>query len=149
MNGSGHYPGPPAYGHQYAQNIQQGHQYPQPGKSDAHAQNTVVMAQPAASHTVVIQPPTSTPRPSSYLGLAIFVTICCNLPIGIIAIIVSLCSGCAADENNMDSARLRGKISMGLSITGIILTIGGAIAVILYFTVLVKAAVTTVGAVVG
>lgn len=101
-------------------------QYP-PGQAP------VVMGQPGHHQTIVVQ--AAPPRPSSYLGLAIFVTICCNLLFGIIAIIFSVMSSSAADEGNMETARSNGKVSMGLSIAGILITIVVIIIIVVYVTV--------------
>lgn len=48
-----------------------------------------------------------------------------------------------ADSNNMEAARSHGRISMWISIAGILVAVGLAIFLIVYFTVIVASAVTT------
>ncbi|OAF67751.1 hypothetical protein A3Q56_04429 [Intoshia linei] len=75
---------------------------------------------PPGQTTVIVQ---NNVRPSSYLAFAICVTICCNIIFGIIAIIFSVMSSSAADDNNMEDARRNGKISLAFSLSGILITI--------------------------
>ncbi|OAF69695.1 hypothetical protein A3Q56_02530 [Intoshia linei] len=72
-------------------------------------------------NTIVIQQ--NNIRPQNYLCLAIFITLCCNFIFGIIAILFSIMSSQSADQNNMNDARSKGKISLFLSIFGVIVTI--------------------------
>lgn len=60
---------------------------------------------------------------------------------GIIAIIFSVLASSAADDGDMDAARTRGKVSLAMSIVGILSTIIAVIACVLYFVVFVSAAV--------
>jgi uncharacterized membrane protein len=89
-------------------------------------------------HTTTIITQAPQPRPSSYLVLAIFVTICCNLLFGIIAIVFSVMSSSAADDGDMEKARSNGRISMWLSVAGIIISVILIIIVIVYVTVVAK-----------
>ncbi|OAF66248.1 Tumor suppressor candidate 5, partial [Intoshia linei] len=93
--------------------------------------NTVVY-QPQPGNTTVVMPNVIN-RPTNYLVLAIIVTICCNLPFGIIAIIFSVLSSQEADKNNMDNARKNGKISLGMSVAGIVVSIIIIIIIVVYF----------------
>lgn len=67
-------PPPPAYG------APQQPGYGQPQQLGYGQPAVVVATQPQAHHTTIIQG--APPRPSNYLILAIFVTICCSLPFG-------------------------------------------------------------------
>lgn len=81
---------PPAFGQQAPPPGYQPTGYPNqaynPGPHQEHHQmhlqnTTIVTGQPApAVNTVIVSAPPI--RPASYLGLAIFVTLCCNLPFG-------------------------------------------------------------------
>lgn len=104
---------------------------------------TVIMGQPAPTSTVIIQQPP--PRPSNYLVLAIFVTLCCNAVCGIIAIVFSVMSSSAADSEDLDEAKKYGKVSMWLSVAGIISTVLLVVFIIIYFTVIVTKTVQTFG----
>merc|ERR1719334_1014632 len=55
--------------------------------------------------------------------LAIFVTICCNIIFGPIAILFSVLSSTSADEGDLEAARSRGKISLALSLVGLFSTV--------------------------
>ncbi|CAH1788091.1 unnamed protein product [Owenia fusiformis] len=108
-------------------------QYPPP--ADTH--HVVLSSQPQPmTNTIVVQSPVI--RPSSYLILAIFTTICCNLVFGIIAIIFSVMSSSSADNGDLEGARSKGKISMILSIVGIVITVLIIVFIIIYFTVIVS-----------
>ncbi|OAF69671.1 hypothetical protein A3Q56_02558 [Intoshia linei] len=105
----------------------------------------IQMAQPGVGQTTVVIQNFQTP--SSHLALAIFVTILflviilqiiiINMIIlkvlGLIAILFSVMSSSAADENNMVDAKSKGKISLYLSITGKIVTLIVAVILIAYF----------------
>jgi len=92
--------------------------------------------QPAPT-TVVVQAAPS--RPTSYLGLAIFVCLCINAVLGLVAIIFSVMSSSAADDQDMEKAKSRGKVSMILSLVGIAITILSIIIICIYvFVILPK-----------
>ncbi|XP_013407602.1 transmembrane protein 233 [Lingula anatina] len=84
-------------------------------------QQTMVMTAPAGGTVIINQAAES--RPSSYLGFSIFVMLCCNLLFGIIALIFSVMSSSAADDNDFASARTKGKVALGLNITGMLVTV--------------------------
>ena len=99
--------------------------------------------QPAGQHTtVVIQG--QQPKPPNFLVLAIFVTLCCNLPLGIVAIVFAVLSDNAYGDGDLEGARSKGKIAMIISIVGVLLTIVIIIIVVVYVVVVVNAAVNTV-----
>ena len=98
--------------------------------------------QPVGQHTTVVVQQRD-PKPPNFLVLAIFTTICCNLPLGIVAIILSVLSDNAYGDGDMEGARKKGKISMILSIIGILLTLIIIIIIIIYVFVIAKAAVDT------
>ncbi|CAH1800632.1 unnamed protein product [Owenia fusiformis] len=92
-----------------------------------------VVVQPGPTQTTIIQQ--TQPRPSSYLGLAIFTCLCCNILFGIPAIVLSVQSSSSADNGDFDGARRTGKISLGISLSGIaIALIVIAIALGVYYT---------------
>ncbi|CAH1779077.1 unnamed protein product [Owenia fusiformis] len=81
---------------------------------------TPVTVQPGATHTTIIQ---TTVRPSDYLAFAVFSCICCNAILGVVAIIFSCLSRGDADNGELDAARTKGKISLAMSLIGLISTI--------------------------
>ncbi|OAF69790.1 hypothetical protein A3Q56_02449 [Intoshia linei] len=113
----------------------------QPMGSVQPVYNQAVQPMPGQT-TVIVQ---NNSRPSNYLALAIFVTICCNILFGIIAIIFSVMSSSAADENNIEDAKSKGKISMYISIVGIVISIVVAIILIVYFVYVTTMFVGNIG----
>lgn len=63
------------------------------------------------------------PKPKNYIELAVVVLICFNIPLGVIAVVLSMKSNRDFEEGNFDSARIKGKISVIISVVGIITTI--------------------------
>lgn len=89
-------------------------------------------AQPAQT-TVIIQ---NQVKPNSYLVLSCITYWCCNCIFGGIAFGLSMASKSAADENDLETARSRGRAAMWCSVAGIITTILiVVILVIVYFTI--------------
>ncbi|CAH1788804.1 unnamed protein product [Owenia fusiformis] len=140
---AGQQPPPPG---QYQQPGYAGQQPPPPGQYQqagyAAGPQTVVVQPGAPTHTTIIQQ--AAPRPSNYLALAIFTTICCNIIFGIIAIVFSVMSSSTADDGDFEGARTKGKISLALSLVGIFSTIIIVVIIVVYFTVVVAAAVNAV-----
>ena len=64
--------------------------------------------------------------------------------LGLAAVILSVLSSSAADDGDMESARLKGKISLGCSLTGIAITVISIIIVIVVLVVMVDDAVDDV-----
>ncbi len=62
---------------------------------------------------------------------------------GIIAIIFSVLSSSAADEGDMEAAKVKGKISLAISLIGMLITILSIVIVIVYIVVLAKKTVDT------
>ena len=60
---------------------------------------------------------------------------------GLVAIILSVLSNSAADEGDLEGARVKGKISLGLSLAGIAITVISIIIVIVVVVVMVDDAV--------
>merc|ERR1712002_910229 len=75
-------------------------------------------------------------RPSNYLGLAIFVCLCINCVFGLVAIIFSVMSSSAADSQDMEGAKSRGKISMIVSLVGIAISVIAIIIICIYYFVI-------------
>ena len=63
---------------------------------------------------------------------------------GIIAIVFSVMSSSAADEGDLEAARVKGKISLALSLIGIFSTIIIVVIIIVYFVAIVGAAVDAI-----
>lgn len=120
---------------------QQNQVYPQPPPYGVATQPAFVQ-QPGVVVAPVVQPmvttvqpmvttvPTSTviiqqgPRkPENYMVMAILVTFFCNCPLGTLAWVFSCLSDTSHSEGNEGEARSRGRVSMWLSIAGIIITV--------------------------
>ncbi|XP_064647139.1 trafficking regulator of GLUT4 1-like [Lineus longissimus] len=107
---------------------QPGYGQPQPGYGQ----------QQGTTNVTIIQ--TQQQKPASYLGFSIFVLICCNPLFGLIALIFSIMSNSAADGDDMEGARSKGKVAMWINVSGIILTFVIVIVVpVIYFTVILPA----------
>ncbi|CAH1788092.1 unnamed protein product, partial [Owenia fusiformis] len=111
----GQYPPPGQQSGQYPPPGQQGGGYPSANygpppqgnygqyQPSLDPQHVVLSSQPQPmTNTVVVQSPMV--RPSSYLILAIFTTICCNPIFGIVAIIFSVMSSSSADNGDLEEA---------------------------------------------
>ena len=66
------------------------------------------------------------------------------LPTGIVAIILSVLSSSAADEGDLEGAKLKGRISCGISLAGVAVTVIAIIIVIVVVVVAVDNAVDAV-----
>lgn len=97
-------------------------------------QAAVPVGQPMQQFTVV----QAAPRPNNFLALSIMTCICCNPIFGLVAIIMSSQSSSHADAGNMDDARKKGKVALGLSIAGIVITIVSVAAIVLATFVFIK-----------
>ncbi|XP_030848861.1 proline rich transmembrane protein 1B-like isoform X2 [Strongylocentrotus purpuratus] len=119
--------------------------YPAQGQAQYTGQTVVVGAAPQT--TMIVRQ--SQPQPNDYLAFAIFVTICCCLPFGIVGIVKSMdvrnrhTSGdYAGAEEASQSAK---KWSLAGLITGIVLNVLWVILIIVYYVVLVSSASTVYG----
>ncbi|XP_064608439.1 proline-rich transmembrane protein 1-like [Liolophura sinensis] len=129
-------PGGPQYGQpggpQYAQpgGPQYGQPYVQP-PAQFNSNTTVVTTQP----NVLIVPP-SAPPPNNHMALAIVSCLLCVWPLGLVAIICSSQSADSARAGNNEDAATKGKISLGFSITSIVLgSLTYIILLVVYVTV--------------
>lgn len=71
-------------------------------------------------------------EPRSYLGLAVVVLVCFNIPFGILAVILSVKANRDYEKGDCTRARVKGKVSMVLSIVGIISTMTAVFLVIFW-----------------
>ncbi|XP_072182116.1 uncharacterized protein [Diadema setosum] len=105
----------------------------------ASGQNVVVG--PAPQTTVIVRQAQA--QPNDYLAFAIFVTICCCLPLGIVAIIKSMdvrSRYTAGDMNGaLEASRSAKNWSVAGLVIGIILEVIAIIIIIVYFVVIIAA----------
>ncbi|XP_013380503.1 transmembrane protein 233 [Lingula anatina] len=113
--------GPPAYN---------------PAPSAPQTQVIVNQPAPATTNTVFV---TTQIKPPNYLGLSIFVLLCCNLPLGIIALVFSILSDSDYGAGDVEGARSKGKVAMGLSIAGMVTTIIAVVVVLVYYFAVIVA----------
>ncbi|KAK7112381.1 hypothetical protein V1264_011847 [Littorina saxatilis] len=74
-----------------------------------------------------------TPRePRNYMGLAVVVLVCFNIPFGIIAVILSVKANKDFQKGNNSKARVKGKASMVFSVLGIVSTMTAIFLVIFW-----------------
>ncbi|XP_064608051.1 transmembrane protein 233-like [Liolophura sinensis] len=105
-----------------------GQQYPSAGYSH---NTTVVTTQPNVTYVQANNPP-----PNNHMALAIVSCLCCFWPLGLVAIIFSSMSADAARSGDYDTAQTKAKVSLGLSISAIIVgVLTVTIILIVYFTV--------------
>ncbi|KAL5011084.1 hypothetical protein ScPMuIL_013389 [Solemya velum] len=93
---------------------------------------------PYAGNITVIKPPTrvpiymvpnSEPEPRDYVCFAVFATLCCFLPTGLVALIIAGLSRSRKAEGNYESARKLGRAALFFIILSIIL---GVVTIALY-----------------
>ena len=68
----------------------------------------------------------------TYMVLAVVVSACFNLPIGLLALLVSVKSQNSFKEGNLDSGRAKARCSLVLSMTGIVVTVAVVMGVVFY-----------------
>ena len=74
-----------------------------------------------------------TPRePRNYMGLAVVVLVCFNIPFGIIAVILSVKANKDFQKGNNTQAKVKGKLSMVSSVIGIVSTMTAIFLVIFW-----------------
>ncbi|OAF67078.1 hypothetical protein A3Q56_05199 [Intoshia linei] len=100
--------------------------------SDYDQETPSYVAEPVPATTIVM----NQSRPENYLVLAIIVAMCCNALFGVIAVIYSILSNGDADRNNIIESKRKAKLSLKLSIAGIVIGVITIIFVIVYYTVL-------------
>ncbi|XP_013384417.1 tumor suppressor candidate 5 homolog [Lingula anatina] len=103
-----------------------------------------VTSQPVSTNMIITQVPD--PKPPDYLILSIFVLLCCNLLLGLIALVFSILSQSAYGSGDSESARTHGKVALGLNIAGIVISVVIVVAVLIwYFALLGSVAAATYG----
>ncbi|GAB1597317.1 hypothetical protein Ahia01_000008100 [Argonauta hians] len=80
----------------------------------------VIITQPDNNALNQTQPE---PRTTNYIGLAVVVLICFNLPFGVIAVLLSIKSNKEFEAGNFEGGRYKGRLSMIVSVTGISITL--------------------------
>lgn len=70
--------------------------------------------------------------PQTYMGLALVVTLCFNCPIGLLALLIAYCSRKSWLSGKKGSASLQARISLVVSMLGILATIAIVIGVVWY-----------------
>ncbi|KAK7507244.1 hypothetical protein BaRGS_00001179 [Batillaria attramentaria] len=70
--------------------------------------------------------------PRSYMGLAVVVLVCFNIPFGIVAVILSVKSNHDYQKGNCQGAKRKGKASMAVSVLGILSTMTAILLVIFW-----------------
>ncbi|CAH1790163.1 unnamed protein product [Owenia fusiformis] len=99
-----------------------------------------IQMQPAAQpHVVVVQAGgQDQKKPPNYLCLAVFVMLCCDFPLGLVAVICAAVSDSNYNEGDIEAASNKGKIALCLSIFSIITTVGFIIFVVVFCVVVAK-----------
>ncbi|XP_041466655.1 proline-rich transmembrane protein 1-like [Lytechinus variegatus] len=115
--------------------------YPQ-GQAQAQyggGQNVIVATAPQT--TMIVRQ--SQPQPNDYLAFAIFVTICCCLPFGIVGIVKAMDVRNRYTAGDMagaeESSRSAKNWSMAGLIVGIVLEVIGIILIVVYYVVILAA----------
>lgn len=88
----------------------------------------VVTTQPDGTNTTQHLPE----EPRNYIGLAMVVLLCFNIPFGIAAVILSVKANQDFQKGNSTQARVKGKLSMALSVFGIVSTMTTVLLVIFW-----------------
>ncbi|XP_063956507.1 proline-rich transmembrane protein 1-like [Lytechinus pictus] len=118
--------------------------YPQGQAQYAGGQNVIVATAPQT--TMIVRQ--SQPQPNDYLAFAIFVTICCCLPFGIVGIVKSMDVRNRYTAGDMagaeESSRSAKNWSMAGLIVGIVLEVIGIILIVVYYVVILAAVSSSV-----
>ncbi|XP_076458478.1 uncharacterized protein LOC143292180 [Babylonia areolata] len=71
-------------------------------------------------------------EPRNYMGLAVVVLVCFNIPFGLLAVLLSVKANQDFQKGNVSLARVKGKVSMMCSVLGIVSTMTAVFLVIFW-----------------
>ena len=100
-----------------------------PARSNSARYSSVKSQHFDGGHVILTQPDgralyqPAPPRTTNYIGLAVVVLLCFNLPFGIVAVFLSVKSNKDFEAGNMEAGRYKGRLSMIVSATGIVITL--------------------------
>lgn len=115
-----------------------------PVRSNSVHYTSLKVSDQKCGRVIITQPDNCTlsqplpPRTTNYIGLAVVVLICFNLPFGVIAVLLSIKSNKEFEAGNFEGGRYKGRLSMIVSVTGISITLVTIILVIFWPVIIRK-----------